>query len=77
MAKNMKKKERKKRGRKKGRKERRKGGRRKRIIFRVCLKTRIYLLPRVLAFLTGAPFLSIDACLSNHWLLHGEQQNLD
>lgn len=45
-------------------------------IFGVRLKTWIYLLPKLPAFLIKAPFLSVDTCLSSYWILSGEQPNL-
>lgn len=38
-------------------------------IFGVDLRTRVYLLPRLPAFLIKATFLSTDTCLLNYWLL--------
>ena len=32
--------------------------------------------PQIAAFLIKAPFFSTDTCLSNNWLLSGEQPNL-
>ena len=36
-----------------------------------------HLLPRLLAFLIKALFLSTDTCLSNYWLMSSKQPNLD
>ena len=36
----------------------------------------VHLIPRFLAFLIKACFLSTDTCLSNYWLMSGEQLNL-
>ena len=45
-------------------------------LFRGDLKTRVPYLRSLLAFLIKVTFLSIDTCLSNYWLLSGEQMNL-